>query len=187
MNIAVPAVPPSTALTRLRAATGDLHQAIEEQLDIIQRLADPATRSEMIGRFAALYGPAAAVLDAWLADVPGLGACRAAPLVADLVRTQTLPPFPFSASRAEALGMRYVLEGSMLGGRLILRRLAERGIADRRLSFLDPYGAETGLRWRSFLGVLARELNDDDLIAQACRGAIRAFRHAEEVLGGSAA
>jgi heme oxygenase len=181
LNIAVPTVHPFTALSRLRAATGELHQAIEARLDIVERLADPSTRREMIARFGALYGPAAAAFEPWLADVPGLGPYRSGPVVAE----QAGLPFPMLGNRAEALGMRYVLEGSMLGGRLIQRRLAERGINDPRLAFLDPYGAETGVRWRAFLSVLARELTDERLIADACRGAILAFRHAERVLGGS--
>lgn len=80
--------------------------------------------------------------------------------------------------------MFYVLEGSTLGGHVILRGLAARGVTDAGLAFLDPYGAETGARWRGFLAVLAREVRDDGAKAAACIGAVRVFRHAERILCG---
>jgi heme oxygenase len=181
LNVAVSVSGTSLALSRLRAATDELHRHIEAQLDIVERLADPARRAGMIRRFAVLHGPAAAALDPWLADVPGLPA-GTHPLVAEGVETEPMPRFPAPGSRAEALGMRYVLEGSALGGRLILRRLAERGIRDSRLAFLAPYDADTGARWRSLLAVLERELAHESQIADACRGALRAFRHAGRML-----
>jgi heme oxygenase len=98
------------------------------------------------------------------------------------------PAFPAPRSAAEALGMLYVLEGSTLGGRMILRALAERGVHDPALQFLDPYGTDTGARWRAFLDVLARETGDDEeRIAAACRGGVTAFRHAADVLCGERA
>jgi heme oxygenase len=71
---------------------------------------------------------------------------------------------------------------------LILRMLAERGINDPDLEFLDPYGPDAGLRWRSFLSVLSRETDHDDArVSQAGTGAVLAFAHAEHVLCGDAA
>lgn len=49
------------------------------------------------------------------------------------------------SNRAEALGFLYVIEGSTLGGRLILRELAAGGAEITGLSFLDPFGAEGAL------------------------------------------
>jgi heme oxygenase len=182
LNVAVSAAGACTALSRLRAATAELHQEIEDRLDIVERLADPARRAGMIRRFAALHGPAAAALRCWLADVPGFSAATH-PLVRECAAAGSIVRFPTPASRAEALGMLYVLEGSALGGRLILRRLADRGIVDPRLAFLDPHGAETGRRWRGLLSILERELAGEPLIVEACRGAVRMFRHAADVLG----
>ena len=83
--------------------------------------------------------------------------------------------------------MLYVLEGSTLGGRFITGALAARGVTDPDLAFLDPYRDQTGVRWRGFLAVLVREVRDNGLIAEACRGAMRAFDHAETILCGDAA
>jgi heme oxygenase (biliverdin-IX-beta and delta-forming) len=171
-------------VSRLRAATGEIHRRIEARLDIVARLADPSSRHEMIRRFATLYLPADAALEGFLAGVPGLGAGRPqARMLSQPARCVLLPPFPAPESRAEALGMLYVLEGSMLGGRVILKALARKGVNDPALAFLNPYAAETGARWQSLLAVLEREASDDEArIAAICTGARRAFQHAERIL-----
>lgn len=169
---------------RLRSATSELHRRIEASLDIVARLSNSAVRPRLIRKYAALHIPADASLGPYLADVQGLDfRCRSrAPLLLRFAGKAALPTFPLPASRGEALGMLYVLEGSTLGGRLILRMLAARGVEDPDLAFLDPYGAETGRRWRSFLLVLSREIDDEDEIAEACRGARSGFCHAERLL-----
>jgi hypothetical protein len=142
----------------------------------------------MIRRYAALHVPADATLSLYLHDVSGLDLpvrSRTAALAS--YAYPPLPAFPRPAGRAEAFGMLYVLEGSTLGGRIILRTLSDRGVSDPALSFLDPYGAATGQRWRDFIAVLTRELgNEVGRVAAACDGAVRAFRHAGAVLGGDA-
>lgn len=152
------------------------------------RLANPALRPALIRRYAAFHIPADSSLAPHLEGVRGLdfrGRSRA-PLLKRFVGGRPLPAFPVPANRAEALGMLYVLEGSTLGGRLILRWLEDRGIRDPDLAFLDPYGPDTGRLWRGFLAVLSREIGEEEaLIAEACTGARSGFRHAERLLGGS--
>jgi heme oxygenase len=174
-----------SALGYMREATHDLHQQLEERLDVIAQLSDPSRRATLIERYAALYLPSDDALMPWLKEIADLdhGSRSRTPLLARFAGEQVLPPFPVPLNEAEALGMLYVLEGSTLGGRFILRALAERGIEDPDLTFLDPYGAETGARWRAFLAVLARETEGDAArINYACLGAVRAFQHAECVL-----
>jgi len=169
----------------LRAATDAIHHRLEARLDVVERLADPALRPDLMRRYAALHIPADEALARHLSNLPGLdfpGRSRT-PLLARFAGEDPPPAFPVPLTRAEALGMLYVLEGSTLGGRIILRALAGRGVDDPNLAFLDPYGAETGARWRGFLAVLSRETDDDeDRIAQACRGARSGFLHAERLL-----
>jgi heme oxygenase len=174
---------------QLRAATDRHHRRLETRVDAVARLSDPLLRPDLIRRYAALHLPADDALGPHLRHVPGLdfrGRSRV-PLLAGLAGEHALPPFPAPRNRAVALGMLYVLEGSTLGGRLILATLAERGVVDPKLAFLDPYGAQTGTRWRGFLAVLERELRGDgDSILDACHGAVAGFQHAERVLcGGS--
>jgi heme oxygenase len=177
------------AIERLRAATREVHHRLEARLDAVANLADPIRRPALLRRYAAFHIPADAALAPHLAPVEGLDLSRRSR--AALLRKFTngpLPSFPQPGSPAEALGMLYVLEGSTLGGRLILRTLAEHGVDEPDLAFLDPYGAQTGVRWRSFLAILERETaGEADLADQAASGAVRGFAHAEAVLCGDVA
>lgn len=169
---------------RLREGTQADHQRLEDRLGILERIATPAGRRELLVRFWRLHAEAEAALAPWLAPVPGLdfeARRRTTVLRQDLAELGiSLPPAgapPAVRSLAEALGRMYVLEGSTLGGRVIRRHVAERGEGFDGLGFLDPYGADVGLRWRSFLGVLEATgaVASDDALAGARAG----FRHAE--------
>lgn len=176
------------ALEGMRNATRETHRRLEERLDAVRRFAECASREALIRRYAALHVPADAALAEALEPVAGLefGARSRAHLLSRFVGEA--PAFPRPRSRAEALGLLYVLEGSTLGGRAILHALARQGVADPDLAFLDPYGAATGARWRSFLSVLERETEGDaERVGEAVFGAVRGFDHAERVLCGSPA
>jgi heme oxygenase len=166
---------------RLRDATGAAHRRLEDRLAILDRIATGAGRRELLARFWRLHAEAEAALSPWLAGVTGLdfeGRRRTEVLRRDLdalgVPLPGLGAPPSVASRSEALGRMYVLEGSTLGGRVIRRQVAEAGGDFTGLGFLDPYGATAGERWRSFLAVL-KAANPDEAVAGACEG----FRHAE--------
>ena len=91
---------------------------------------------------------------------------------------------PPVGSLGEALGLLYVLEGSTLGGKVIRRQVEASGGDMAGLTFLDPYGAQAGERWRSFLAVLDRAAGAEPEGAVA--GARAGFRHAELRLCGEA-
>jgi heme oxygenase len=178
-------------LSRLRAETQTAHQALEADLDIFNHLTSEPGRRRLARRFHGLHAGAEAVLAPWLAAVPGLDyeARRRRPaLDRDLAHFREpapLPcPVPAPASRAEALGLLYVLEGSTLGGQVIRKQLLKQGQSLDGLSFLDPYGAETGPRWKSFLAVLDRECPPDrpETGQAAARGGLRGFAAARDWL-----
>jgi heme oxygenase (biliverdin-IX-beta and delta-forming) len=180
---------------RLRDATQAHHQRLEARLDILSCIATPDGRRALVERFHALHAEAEAALAPWLVDAAGLGfeARRRLPQLArDLVTVGgSAPPQPARplvvADRAEALGRLYVLEGSTLGGQVIRRHVLERGDDMAGLGFLDPYGAHTGERWRSFLAVLETELDAPEPLAAAVAGAVAGFQHAERRLCGEPA
>jgi heme oxygenase len=179
----------SDAHCRLRAATQDHHQRLEEQVDILGRIATPEGRRDLVEGFSGLHADAEAALAPWLADLPGLdfqARRRSAHLARDLAVVGGAAPTarPIAVRGvAEALGLMYVLEGSTLGGRVIRKQVAARGGDMAGLSFLDPYGERVGERWRSFLSVLGDEPDTDALVA----GALAGFRHAEDRLCTAAA
>ena len=176
-------------LAQLRIATGNLHQKLDESLDAINRLAAIDSRRDMICGYLAFHTSADAAIAPWLADLPGLdyAARRRSPALRQAfaaMNVSTEPPhhpFPTLANRAQAYGALYVVEGSTLGGRLIRKAIADRGCDMIGLDFLDPYGAATGERWRTFLALL--ETGAKDQAAEAVRGAIAAFEMADACLG----
>ena len=159
-------------------------------LNVIERLSTLEGRREMLPRYFRMHRAAERLARPWLADVPTLdldGRERLGLVAADLDAlelehpAEDEPPAPL-ASRAEAMGVLYVLEGSTLGGRMIKKAVHARGCDLTGLSFLDPYGRDTGARWREFVTVLEREAGDD--VPGARRGAILGFTHAEACLIG---
>lgn len=171
----------SDAHVRLRAATQDSHQRLEDRVDILGRIQTPEGRRELVEGFSGLHADAEAAIAPWLANHPGLQfetRRRSAHLARDLVAVggSAPPARPIVvASAAEALGLMYVLEGSTLGGRVIRKQVTARGQDMTGLSFLDPYGEAVGERWKSFLAVLGDEPDTEALVA----GAVAGFGHAE--------
>lgn len=76
-------------------------------------------------------------------------------------------------STAYALGCMYVMEGSTLGGKVILKHISETlGIvADQGGSYFAGYGDKTGYYWKTFLHILqeysTKHNTDDEIITGA--------------------
>ena len=149
-------------LTQLRLATGDIHRRLDAGLDAVNRLERACSRPDMIRGYFAFHKGVDAAVAPWLAEDSGLdyAARRRTPALRRAVKAMNLaesPPrrrFPALGNRAQAYGALYVVEGSVLGGRLIRNTIAERGRDLDGLDFLDPYGTATGERWRTFLAQL---------------------------------
>ena len=86
----------------------------------------------------------------------------------------------------DAVGCLYVLEGSTLGGQIILRRAAERlGIdADTGAGFFHGYGAQTGAMWRGLVDAINLIPADSAHAAMVEDGARRTFSRFIEVWSG---
>lgn len=151
----------SEFVRRLRGATQSAHADLERRLNLLEQAASLPGRRRLVQDFHALHEAAERTLGPWLADVPDLefGARnRLSRLRADLAVLGVAAPAPLDEAppadcTASALGAFYVLEGSTLGGRVLRRSLED----VEGLSFLDPYGEQTGARWRAVLAVLDRE------------------------------
>ena len=168
---------------RLRAATHEAHSELERRLDIFSHLDAPQTRAALVARFAAMHSAADDALSDWLTPISGLD-YRSRSRTEHFSRDQSelpvtsppLPPrLPDLANRHEALGLFYVLEGSTLGGHVIRKQLDNAGIGAAGLSFLDPYGAQSGARWRDFIQVLDRESQAPDASGAIIKGAVAGF------------
>lgn len=171
-------------LSLLREETGNVHRRLEHRMDAIERLAFPASRDDLVQRYHQFHTAVETAMTPGLASAPA-GDWRRAGRVAEGLGELGLPPLPAPTlnafGRAEALGALYVLEGSSLGGRVILKDLARRGADCRGLAFLDPHGESIGVRWRAVVELLEGEAADPSGVVT---GALAAFGHAQAMLCG---
>jgi heme oxygenase len=159
-----------TALSAtLRARTASLHARVEQRLGLPDAIADQQDYGRWLARLFGLYEPlerSFRAFDEWgrlglaldrrnhcarlACDLSALGIDQQDIPRAPPAMLPQLPTFP------HALGALYVLEGSTLGGRIILRDLEARlgpVIADATC-FLRGRGTETGPMWQSFRAAL---------------------------------
>ena len=154
---------------RLRQVTQDLHSSVERRFALKSRTWTNASYRMLLARLWGFYAPfesALAGLDwrgsgilledrrklPWLeADLFYLGMTRAS--IASLNRCHDLPRI---SNVHDGLGALYVLEGSTLGGQVILRTLQSQldisPLAGGQ--FFASYGKQIGAMWRGYLGAL---------------------------------
>ena len=179
---------PRSTIDLLRAETATHHDGLESGLRIEDRLSGSETRGPLIAGYFAFHRKTEAALSPHLRDMPDLAfASRVqarhvkndsscGTLLGNLV-------FPEIGTKAEALGAFYVLEGSSLGGKKILKTLRSRGVSTDDLHFLNPYGKDARARWQTFLEVFERETAHNRSTMNACvSGAIKAFAFAATCL-----
>jgi heme oxygenase len=190
-NVSSVMTEPRSTIDLLRAETATHHHGLESGLRIQHRLSGVDTRGPLIAGYFAFHRETEAALSPHLEELPDLAFssrvhCRRSLSKAGHARRSTLAVnavFPTIGTRAEALGAFYVLEGSTLGGKTILKALKSQGVATDDLHFLDPYGEAAGAHWRSFLKVLERETAHSRSAMNACvSGAIKAFAFAATCL-----
>ncbi len=95
-------------------------------------------------------------------------------------------PVPALADPYEALGAAYVIEGSTLGGPVLLARLRESGLLLQRSAggarFLSGYGAHNAAMWRGFRTALQRAAHDAQRWPLLRKGALAMFRAYESAV-----
>jgi heme oxygenase len=182
---------PRSMIDLLRAQTATHHQRLESGLQIEKRLSDGETRGPLIAGYLAFHRETEMALRPHLWGTPDLAFSsrvrfRRTSSKAELPSRGTRSGsqvFPAIGTKAEALGAFYVLEGSTLGGKRILKALNSQGVPTDDLHFLDPYGKDAGAYWRTFLIVLERETAHHRSTMDACvSGAIKTFAFAETCL-----
>jgi heme oxygenase len=158
-----------TLSAQLRSHTAALHEDVERQLRLPDGIRTRQDYCRLLGRFFGLYEPlerSFARFEDWYGL--GLSPCfqnHSYRLARDLCALEIelreihfapksiIPQLP---TFAHALGALYVLEGSALGGRIILREFDP----DVKLKivgathFLNGHNAETGTTWPSFKSTL---------------------------------
>ncbi|MFP2909758.1 biliverdin-producing heme oxygenase [Pyxidicoccus sp. 3LFB2] len=153
-------------LQRLKTETRPHHERTEAAVRLMEPDLAPGDYRRHLEALYGFYVPLEAQLSARLVEaVPALRAHERwkVPLLeqdlralghddASLARLPRCPQLPPLPGVPEALGCFYVLEGSTLGGQLILRHL-KRHFADAPVgdfAFFRAYGDEVGPMWRAF-------------------------------------
>jgi heme oxygenase len=177
----------STLLAALRFGTAALHREVEA-LPSMVRLLGPLGLEDYVGILQRLWRFHAAS-EASLAHDELPQRFRHRPNLELLERDLRgmAPREPMRrrrASRAESLGMLYVLEGSALGGAVIARRVARSPALAGRTQFFCRPPQEVAERWRAFCALLgAHDAHPQTFRCEALAGAERAFREAKLALG----
>ena len=182
-------------LQRLKTETRSHHERTEGVVRLMDAHLTPEDYQRQLEDFYGLYLP----LEARLAGpLPALGPALAlesrwkTPLLevdlralghdtASLARLPRACALPLLSGLAEALGCAYVLEGSTLGGQLILRHLTRHFGADARVgdfAFFRAYGDRVGPMWRAFGDVVTQaseQAASDSFDAAVIQGARDTF------------
>jgi heme oxygenase len=177
-----------TLLERLKEETRACHRSIERVVPLMRPDLSITAYRAYLHRLLGYYRPVEARLGAW-AGWSALGidfeARRKVPLLerdlARLPERESAEPEPSGApvlpeltSPARKLGCLYVLEGSTLGGQVLVRHVRrELGLQEANgCAFLAGYGTSTGRMWRSFTAALdayARREGHDARVVDAAR------------------
>ena len=188
-------VPSAPMRPRLRQVTAELHRSAERHFGLESRAWDQRAYRAMLERLWGFYAPlenALMRLDwrrcairmevrckrAWLeSDLVSLGAAPE-----DLSRLEACGALPCLEDVPEGLGALYVVEGSTLGGQVILRTLQDILDISPRAGglFFSSYGRGTGAMWRDYLDVMedvARTPRAAHAIERAAVETFAAFDH----------
>jgi heme oxygenase len=182
----------------LRAATGHRHELLHTLMPLTVESTDIRDYCSHLAILREWLVP----LDAWLhafADEPQASvsrpiAERIALIDADLshhpsrahrrhehpIAPPHKPRWPANANAAYRWGVRYVAEGSRLGGAVLYARLKER-FAPHPLDFLRIGSQQPGPNWQCFVRAMAGELRTPEAIHEACNGALDAFDQLVEI------
>lgn len=170
---------------RLRDATSDAHRELDAQLSAFDLTGFSGYRRFLHASAGAILPLEAALADAGVdrtfPDWPERS--RSAAIATDLDRLGasaaamvSVPPL----TRSGVLGTMYVLEGSRLGAKFLLKTVAD--ATDPRVGAATLYLRHgTGKRlWQSFLSKLESEICDEAEVIAAARVAFAAFEQAAD-------
>jgi len=151
-------------LASLKEETTQLHQRIENGLDLFRNDFTLEDYRSLLVRFYGYYSPweqrAVATAPRVVAprikcgnlarDLEFLGMPRKQ--ILSIEPCDYLPPLD---TAARVLGSMYVLEGATLGGRILLRQMRSRfGLNEAGCAFFSGYGEQTGAMWKQFGGIV---------------------------------
>lgn len=145
---------------KIKAATQEAHQQLEKAVILeLKQVRNEADYSRLLQKFHGYFGALEAAITPHLSlqHLPDLQERRkAAVLELDLkdlgaTTLQDPPPgLPGIGNVYQAFGALYVMEGSVMGGPIIVKMLKEKSGIEKGLSFFSGYGPRTPEMWQTF-------------------------------------
>jgi len=191
----------ATFLDNLRSATQQPHTALEA-LPLSASILKPDVTNAEYARYLMLMRDVVKdaeenIFPALNQYIPELGLRNKTPFIeADLATlgsalpdyTKVLTADNSSFSAAFAMGILYVIEGSSLGGRVILKNISTAlgHNADSGAAYFSGYGNQTGTHWKSFLAALIQFELENNAGEEIIAGANFAFKAIHAHLSDSA-
>lgn len=178
--------PMPDTLLRLRNETRDLHTDLEQEELFLRLREDGVSLLDYGNTLAALYLAYSELepeleqgLRIWL---KGYHYTPRLPLLADDLKVLSVPVpervmyFPLSCpDRWQTLGSLYVVEGSMLGGQVILRHIRDCLCEVEAQAFFSIGETSAALQWSEIRQQLQQAVENEEDFASVVAGARRAF------------
>lgn len=187
-----------TFLNNLRTKTADSHKGLEA-LPISKSIVDPKITIQEYAMYLSLMHDVVQDLEENIYPklsevISDLDARKKSQLILEDLKKigfdkkQTLSPFKDASpiSVPFAMGMMYVVEGSTLGGRFILKNIQESlGFTEENgASYFSGYGNKTGSFWKNYLNALtefeSKNNSEEEIIAGADYAFTRIGNHLSE-------
>ena len=176
-------------LLELKSRTSTAHRELEE-LPLSKALVSPDLKKDQYFKYLELMRDVIDdaennIFPMVISEVPDLDLRRKLPLIQSDLQSAGLTSIPLiqpltgkrKIDLPEAMGMLYVIEGSTLGGRFILKNiLSVPGIDEpSATSYFKGYGSQTGSYWKSFLTIISAYAKKNGEEEKIFQGAVDAF------------
>ena len=178
--------------TKIKEATKTAHQDLEKKVVYkLKAIRSNADYADLLKHFYAYFSAVEKAIAPYIAGelIPDLAERRnSSYLQQDIeelgAHVNELPEVRVLkiSNAVEALGAMYVMEGSIMGGPIIVQMLAKYGVT-KGVSFFSGYGEATGAMWAKFVSVMNEAAKTGEDEARAIEAANETFSRFGEVFG----
>ncbi|RBQ02512.1 biliverdin-producing heme oxygenase [Pedobacter miscanthi] len=172
--------------TNIKEATKAEHQNLEKQVVLkLKAIRSNADYADLLKHFYAYFNHIEASIKPYITEsiLPDYAQRRNSSYIkADILELGgDITDLPYTTvpkieNAVQALGALYVLEGSIMGGSIIVKML-EKGGVTQGVSFFSGYGEATGMMWGNFVAVLNAQAKTEQDEEEAIVAANETFKH----------
>ncbi len=172
--------------TNIKEATKVAHQNLEKQVVLkLKAIRNNGDYADLLKHFYAYFSHIEKTIKPYITEsiLPDYAQRRNSEYIkADILELGSdISGLPYTTvpkieNTVQALGALYVLEGSIMGGSIIVKML-EKGGVNQGVSFFSGYGEATGMMWGNFIAVLNAHAKTEQEEEQAINAANETFKH----------